>query len=396
MLQCMGGCLRWTVFSVVALSCGGVSTKSTESDESNCPECGGASTSSHGGETSSSAPSSSGAESGGEGSGGASSSNKAGCWRPNYERFSFTGVSAEIGGELFLGAQGWLIRYDGKGFRSYPVPNDAGNPWVGAIWGLSPDDVWIMASPHIWHFDGTHLTSVLEQELSFPYVGIAGTASNDIWTMGWINNCDHCSTFTVHARHYDGESWEKPQLDFSTPPDVVASTFDGDIWVAGADFAARLDGDTWVSEPISLEFGPEAVLSGTTSDDLWLSSPSTLLHRSADGWSEVSTPITMQEVRQGEQGEVFGLGFVPESEMSDLGVYRFQDGEFLEVLTFPFEYNLRLGLFEGKPLVINPTGIRRVEGGALVEWSQAEPICKFEFPCEDPEGAEDDVPQCYD
>jgi hypothetical protein len=72
-----------------------------------------------------------------------------------------------------------------------------------AMWGSSPNDVWMIASAsnlneRLWHYDGQHwINQELSNENYFDPLDIYGLAANDIWIVATEGR----------FLHYDGQSW---------------------------------------------------------------------------------------------------------------------------------------------------------------------------------------------
>ncbi|HEX6432749.1 MAG TPA: hypothetical protein VFZ87_00835 [Gemmatimonadales bacterium] len=230
--------------------------------------------------------------------------------------FSATDVYAVGGratrefGQLHAGA---ILHYDGSRWTdvSAPAVSD-GSPGFRAVWGTSPQDVFIAGQAEggtglVGHFDGRTWSKMtisdpapecLPDGCRTPsggtgFADLSGTSSSDVWVIGNRQvNCETCwGNGTVG--HFDGSSWTNPREHWFVTYLAVWASAPNDVWIVGT------DGDFPV---LYHSDGVYETLQGGVSDtfqdlrDVWGSAPSdvyavglqVLLHYDGSSWSKIS------------------------------------------------------------------------------------------------------------
>lgn len=252
-----------------------------------------------------------------------------------------------------LGWNGAVLHFDGVDWTQLRAEDDLalGSTWHD-IWASGPGDVFIVQPDSIEHYDGSSWTEVYAGLHSMR--AIWGSAPDDVFVVGGSPD--------GVVLHYDGVSFEPQDIgDASILHDVSGSAAD-DVTAVGANGAILYyDGSVWDPEPIGTGDDLTDVVvdvSGTAaayrlhgtaawraSDtwsvvadglhclavlDIWSSGPEdvfatcgeSILHRDAEGWSEMYVAPSMSVVR-GVWGsaadEVFAVG--------NSGGVLFYDGE---------------------------------------------------------------------
>lgn len=150
-----------------------------------------------------------------------------------------------------------LRHWDGTSWRVAGPAVDDSRRFV-ALWGLAPDDVWVVVGDDIHHWNGSRWTSYSLDPVAAPpdappqwgYPGLFalwGSASNDVWAAGQIrypafpdpDGSGASGSFDVAAAaHWDGSAWTVHR------PESVASarlggwnaawgTAKNDVWFGG-------------------------------------------------------------------------------------------------------------------------------------------------------------------
>jgi adhesin/invasin len=184
----------------------------------------------------------------------------------HYDGATWTSVSASTTASLFAvwgssandvyvcGDRGTFLHYDGRGGWTPPIPTGTSAPLL-AMWGSSASDIYIVGfNGVVLHFDGQHVTPITlpnlttEPNEAIEALGaVWGSSPNDVWIGGGLSAGD--------VWHFDGASWTKHTLwniAGSTGQGVngLWGTSSSDIWAVGEGSAYHFDGTTWTSTPL--------------------------------------------------------------------------------------------------------------------------------------------------
>lgn len=167
----------------------------------------------------------------------------------------------------------------------------------------SASDVWALtATGSVIHFDGSGWTErsvpAAFSRLLYPR-GIYAAGPEDVWIVGYGGN--QRGEYRGYAQHWDGSSWSS----VATPVDGQRSVFfrdiDGsasnDIWIVGyfnysSTLALHWNGSAWVQEPGPPSDAPFAEVATLALDDAWaapysLTADRTMFHWDGAAWGEV-------------------------------------------------------------------------------------------------------------
>ena len=174
-----------------------------------------------------------------------------------------------------------LYHWTGSAWTQTPSPLDSrtDGPFVGPIWGSSPNDVWLFVggtTPGFVHWDGQAWTTA-SNTLPGTVFGLWGSSATDIWAGGWTN-ADQGAMW-----HFDGTSWSEVDLGFSGSFESIWGSCPGDFWAASSDQSGNVhklwhyDGTAW---SIVSNLTP-GLMTGSSPDDIWMTGPtsSMLRHR---------------------------------------------------------------------------------------------------------------------
>ncbi|WP_394832440.1 hypothetical protein LVJ94_38620 [Pendulispora rubella] len=130
---------------------------------------------------------------------------------------------------------GFLLHKDASGKWTY-LPQDPHSYYVG-VWGSAANDVWF-AGPNFMHWDGSTFTKVPLPDERRPTADLlSGSAADDIWAV-------HLGKSNP-LFHYDGRAWTAqpgPEVNF------IRSIAKNDVWATSADGSVHhYDGATWRS-----------------------------------------------------------------------------------------------------------------------------------------------------
>ena len=115
-----------------------------------------------------------------------------------------------------------------------PLPPE---PWpmVTAIGGTGANDVWVMATGGIYHYDG-HWSRWPQSEHIRATRDVAAITKNDVWAVG-----SHGS-----VAHFDGSAWSAQELAGVEYDLVHVAAWPGSVWVTGAGSELHhFDGKSW-------------------------------------------------------------------------------------------------------------------------------------------------------
>jgi hypothetical protein len=124
-----------------------------------------------------------------------------------------------------------IFHDDGSHWTKQTAPSDmtAGFP---ALLALAPDDVYVGAAAHLWHWNGAAWASAAFQSVT----SFFGTSSN-LWAA--------TPSSTIH---FDGTKWTPAATDVTASTLAVGGASTKDMWAVGKNGdAAHFDGATWTA-----------------------------------------------------------------------------------------------------------------------------------------------------
>jgi len=164
-----------------------------------------------------------------------------------------------------------LLRFDGRSWRALDLPAGFLPYRDGMSLRATPgrdDDLWLISRRTVYHYDGTRWSSPVELPSALDMSGI-----RDIWPLGpddvWAGSL-----------HFDGQRWIETSPIYAAGE--IYSTWaraDDDVWIMSSTGLRRWDGRAW-SGPLSVPVSSTGMISATSSDDLWISGWSGIIHGS--------------------------------------------------------------------------------------------------------------------
>jgi hypothetical protein len=253
----------------------------------------------------------------------------------------FNSLWASGPGDVWAGAVRGLLHWDGtrweRGREPPPAPEDTSFS-IDAIWGFSPNDVWVIrrgsvTGPTPFHWDGARWAArpIAPASLggtSAPstvrVTGLWGAGPNDLWALGQVDDTDPSRPLgrpgAAAFVHWDGQAWTavgdraSPAFRYRSVgrPWGLASN---DIWAIGsgptlgapdAGFPNEsqlwhYDGTAWT---VAEEKTSVVAVWGSGRGDRWFGRPTDVQH-----WDGVQTTA----LDLGSRGSAYNAGFSPSS-----------------------------------------------------------------------------------
>lgn len=166
---------------------------------------------------------------------------------------------------------GQIFRWDGA---AWAREHDCDGCVLHALWGSGPDDIWALGREVALHFDGAAWQRV-EVPPGLELRDVWGDAPGRYWAAGFSGDVERGAVLRLQ-----GDTWVQEPLGESPPLFCVTGSGERDVWAGGGESDAgllwRWDGDTWtrVEVPDSRRlWGMVARAPG----ELWLSGATQLL-----------------------------------------------------------------------------------------------------------------------
>lgn len=142
----------------------------------------------------------------------------------------------EGGHMVAAGEAGTVLDFNGASWarRDIPVPSE-----LRAVWGFSPDDVWVAGSFATWHWNGTTWQAATGSASRDIY-GLWGAAPDDLWAVGAWGT----------VLHYDGAAWTMVNAGTGLRLRDVWGAAPDDVWAVGErGLLVHWDGAAWTAVP---------------------------------------------------------------------------------------------------------------------------------------------------
>lgn len=179
--------------------------------------------------------------------------------------------------DVYLCAGGEVLHYDGTSFTAMDISSTNLNG-VTDIWATSASDVWAVGDESIAaHYDGTSWTG---RSIGSSFnSSVWASGPDDVYVMG-----------TFDLVHYDGSMWTEIDLDNGAGDGQVWGTSASDVWVMTDSYAmSHFDGSAWETIETVDFVGDLAAVWGPAPDDLWAAgSAGSIAHYDGDSWDEVT------------------------------------------------------------------------------------------------------------
>lgn len=206
--------------------------------------------------------------------------------------FSSTEVWAT--GRNFNITDSMTIRWDGAAWRPVPGVPEGGE----ALWGSSPDDVWIADK---YHWDGATWTDSCAYCGYSAFATMWGSSATDVWYYEMGNT----------LFHFDGSAWhETPSNDarsFYWVLGGIAGSSSTDVFAGSGDLFVHWDGAAW--SPAASPSSEKMTSAFARGPDVWTLFGTEAYRRNAAGWDFVtSLPFEEHARRLWTDGAEFWFG----------------------------------------------------------------------------------------
>lgn len=183
-------------------------------------------------------------------------------------------------GELWaIGSSRFLARYDGASWQAVGSPSSS---WAHAVWGTSPQDVWVAGAGFLQHWDGTRWTAerLSNSDRIYTLFGVG----NALWAAG------SAALGGGLIRRFDGMAWTDV-VDSPTTGRLgaIAGSAADDIWASGEE-TLHYDGLAWTRVPDPLGRYGVSSLFACGRNELWTVAGRNLVHYAAGVTTSVVGP----------------------------------------------------------------------------------------------------------
>jgi hypothetical protein len=192
-----------------------------------------------------------------------------------------------------------LFRFDGSAWRAFASPaGSAGAPFFQQISGSGASDVWLASDLGLYHFTGSAFAPAVLPNLSFRWVAVA--SPDEAWAISFDNQ----------LFRFNGTGWAAATFPSSAPQfqDLWAAGV-GNLWLVESGAAWHWDGHAFTQNTelgTGTGFLYHQNLFGAGPDDVWLLSPSGILHRTSTGVSTIPFDQTGGAVPRAAMGTANG------------------------------------------------------------------------------------------
>jgi hypothetical protein len=187
----------------------------------------------------------------------------------------------------------------------------AKDPHVGAVWGTGRDDVFIVGTSTMDHWDGTSWTTTTHDQ---GVIRLAGLGHNDVWSNAgnviehWNGSTwshvpaggsgfrtiwaaaanDAWLTSTGGLQHWDGTAWT-PVASPTSNPSFIWGSGANDVYVVGVNGVAHWNGTAWTVQPTGTSLGFDSLAGAGPGDMFATLSDGEVLHGDGNSWTPVRT-----------------------------------------------------------------------------------------------------------
>jgi hypothetical protein len=203
-------------------------------------------------------------------------------------------------GIVFAAGGKTLIRVMGGTCTKFKLPNPDFDD-IQALWASSATDVWVGSFDQVWHWDGVMFTSILSTLQGTTHEGVTaaiwGSSPDDVW----VTIDELYPTYDQHLTHYTGGTWSAPIDPGFANPGELWGTSATDVYVGDRETGdiARYDGNNWMllpRPPLVGNGGYRAIYRGVTTSDGRIYVAGNGLTRSyvlvydGTGWADLAAP----------------------------------------------------------------------------------------------------------
>lgn len=205
------------------------------------------------------------------------------CWLNPLPQGGFiSGLWVDASGDGWAVGDTSLVRIRGDNPQLLRYPGWMGGPYLRAVWGSGPTDVWV-AGEVVLHYDGTSWTAV-SALADQGFQDVWGTGPADVWLVGsW-----------GRIRHYDGSKWSEVPSGVMQTLRTVSGTGPNDVWVGGQfGLTLRWNGTSWRQVATPVGYDINSISCSQTNDcwavvssDMYGGSGKTVLHWDGVKWTQ--------------------------------------------------------------------------------------------------------------
>jgi len=263
----------------------------------------------------------------------------------NYKwRFSdIWGSSATNVLAVGYGLGGTIYHFDGDSWKEITTPFQptGRGESLDSIWGSSANDVFVVGSPGIIHYDGVTWSKMSNNLSSGYFNGVWGSSATDVFAVG----SKYGGGGTIF--HYDGSKWKEQKTTTKSLRGIWGTASDNVFAVGESGTILRYNGNEWV-EQSSGTSGHFRNAWGSSEDNVLavLTSSGQMAHYNGSNWKTPWKSGVFNEIFYGIWG-VGGDVFVVGRDGSILHGY---DGSINEELTASFTASPNSG---NAPLEVN-------------------------------------------
>ncbi len=166
-----------------------------------------------------------------------------------------------VDSELFVGGDdGWVAHFDGATWTDTQLPTTFHGPFIGAIDGSAPDDVYALSRDTIFRFDGDEWTIFHELGDDYFLDNLLVVGPNEIYAEGSFE-FGQAGLF-LDVNYFNGTSWTRPVRNSSYSIADLARAPDGSVVGVGIRFFSDPSGfimrgrqTQWAFEGLELGLG---------------------------------------------------------------------------------------------------------------------------------------------
>ncbi|MDH4036958.1 MAG: hypothetical protein OEV86_05635 [Candidatus Krumholzibacteria bacterium] len=178
---------------------------------------------------------------------------------------------------FFAGDQGCFLHWDGTKLRSINTTTDN---WV-SMWGRASNDIWLVSSSSVLHWNGTTYTYYTVDNLPLPgtYTDVGGTFVDDVFVTGYQG-----------LLHWDGITWSEVATGAGSAALFALDTAGNEVFVAGEDvLLLHYDGASWSSFTGPASFNDFEAVAAIGPNNVFALGDNRLMYRwNGTDWNDVS------------------------------------------------------------------------------------------------------------
>jgi hypothetical protein len=200
--------------------------------------------------------------------------------------------------DVFVVGTSSILHWNGTAWSPMRLPEGVVGPGVerihGDLWGSGPKDVYVVGSGGLLHWDGSRWSAAAQFISDNWWSGIWGSGPKDVYVVGGM------------LKHWDGTRWSETD---GPGPDRVWGSGPKDVMACGAISCTHWDGTRWSVTPWGSYFvGQVSSIWGSGPNDVLAISGNHLMHWEGKSWSEISSPEDPRAIWGTGPDDVFVVG----------------------------------------------------------------------------------------